>query len=302
MNTVPYGTLLYLPETAIRMPAVLDAAAVAAYQRDGIHFPLRVLGLAEAAAMVGRLEAIEAAHGGRLPARINQKPHLLFPWLNQLIRDARILDAVEDVLGPDILCWSAQFFTKNGHDPSYVSWHQDGTYWGLSSPDVVTAWVALTPSTVASGCMRVVPGTHHKQVAHTDTFAERNLLSRGQEIAVEVRQDQAIDVILEAGEMSLHHVLLVHGSEPNGADHRRIGFAIRYVSAKVYQASGVRESATLVRGVDRQRHFDHELPPESDMYPDAVARHAAIIERQLKVLYAGAAKPGKLGQGIVAAQ
>ena len=284
------------------MPAVLDAAAVAAYRRNGIHFPLRVLAAAEAAAMVARLEAIEADHGGRLPARINQKPHLLFPWLNELIRDARILDAVEDVLGPDILCWSAQFFTKNGHDPSYVSWHQDGTYWGLSSPDVVTAWVALTPSTVESGCMRVVPGTHHSQMAHNDTFAERNLLSRGQEIAVEVRQDQAIDVSLAAGEMSLHHVLLVHGSEPNAAHHRRIGFAIRYVSADVYQTSGVRESATLVRGVDRKKHFDHELPPEFDMHPDAVARHAAIIERQLRVLYAGAAKPGKLGPSIVAAQ
>lgn len=284
------------------MPAVLAASAVAAYRRDGIHFPLRVFSPVEAAAMADRLEAIEAAHGGRLPARINQKPHLLFPWLNELIRDARILDAVGDILGPDILCWSAQFFAKNGHDPSYVSWHQDGTYWGLSSPDVVTAWVAFTPSTVESGCMRVVPGTHHAQIAHTDTFAERNLLSRGQEIAVEVRQDQAIDVILAPGEMSLHHVLLVHGSEPNRADHRRIGFAIRYVSANVYQTSGVRESATLVRGVDRHRYFDHESPPESDMHPDAVARHAAIIERQLKVLYAGAAKPGKLGQGIVAAQ
>ena len=136
------------------MPAVLDAAAVAAYRRDGIHFPLRVFSAAEAAVMLGRLEAIEAAHGGYLPARINQKPHLLFPWLNEMIREARILDAVEDVLGPDILCWSAQFFTKNANDPSYVSWHQDGTYWGLSSPDVVTAWVAFTPSTIESGCMR----------------------------------------------------------------------------------------------------------------------------------------------------
>jgi non-haem Fe2+, alpha-ketoglutarate-dependent halogenase len=283
------------------MPNVLSAAATAAYRRDGICFPLPVMGADEAAGMAQRLQAIEASFGGHLPAAINQKPHLLFPWLNQLVRDARIVDAVEDVLGPDILCWGSQFFIKNGHDPSYVSWHQDGTYWGLSSPDVVTAWVALTPSTVEAGCMRVVPGTHHQQMAHNDTFAESNLLSRGQEIAVDVQEDQALNVVLAPGQMSLHHVLLVHGSEPNRADHRRIGFAIRYVAASVYQASGVRESATLVRGVDRQGHFDHELPPESDMHPDAVARHAEIIERQLKVLYAGAAKPGKLGQGIVAA-
>ena len=140
---------------------LLDESAVAAYRRDGIVFPIRVVDEAEAARMLGRLEAIEAAHGGKLPARINQKPHLLFPWLNELVRHPRIVDAVEDVLGPDLLCWGSQFFAKNGGDPSYVSWHQDATYWGLSSPDVVTAWVAFTPSTVESGCMRVVPGTQH---------------------------------------------------------------------------------------------------------------------------------------------
>lgn len=283
------------------MTKLLDPSAVAAYRRDGIHFPVRVFEPAEAAQLLGRLEAIEAAHGGRLPARINQKPHLLYPWLNQVIRHPRILDAVEDVLGPDLFCWSAQFFAKNGGDPGYVSWHQDGTYWGLSAPDVMTAWVAFTPSTVESGCMRVVPGTQHSQIAHKDTFAETNLLSRGQEIAVDVRGEDAIDVILAPGEMSLHHVLLFHGSEPNRASHRRVGLAIRYIPASVYQTSGVRESATLVRGSDRFNHFDHELPPESDLHPDAVARHAAIVDRQLKVLYAGAARPGKLGQGIVAA-
>jgi ectoine hydroxylase-related dioxygenase (phytanoyl-CoA dioxygenase family) len=200
------------------------------------------------------------------------------------------------VLGPDLLCWGSQFFAKNGGDPSYVSWHQDATYWGLSSPDVVTAWVAFTPSTVESGCMRVVPGTQHAQVPHKDTFVEANLLSRGQEVEVDVDENDAVDVILAPGEMSLHHVLICHGSEPNRAKHRRVGFAIRYIAASVYQTSGVRESATLVRGKDANDHFDHELPPEADMHPDAVARHAAIIENQLKVLYAGAAQPGKLAE------
>jgi non-haem Fe2+, alpha-ketoglutarate-dependent halogenase len=279
---------------------LLAPTDVEAYHRDGILFPLRVFDSQEAGRLLGRLEAIEAANGGRLPARINQKPHLLFPWLNELIRHPRILDAVEDVLGPDLLCWSAQFFAKNGGDPSYVSWHQDATYWGLSSPDVVTAWVALTPSTVQSGCMRVVPGTQHRQVAHKDTFAETNLLSRGQEIEVQIGENEALDVVLAPGEMSLHHVLIHHGSEPNRADHRRVGFAIRYISAQVYQTSNVRESATLVRGVDAHQHFDHELPPESDMHPEAVARHAEIIDRQLKVLYAGAAQPGKLGATVAA--
>jgi len=281
---------------------LLDPAAIAAYHRDGIYFPLPVFDQEEAGRMLGRFEAIEAMHGGQLPARLNQKPHLLFPWLNELVRHPRILDAVEDVLGPDLLCWSSQFFAKNGGDPGYVSWHQDGTYWGLSSPEVLTAWLALTPSTVQSGCLRVVPGTQHRQVEHKDTFAEANLLSRGQEIAVEVRDSDAVDVLLAPGEMSLHHVLIYHGSAPNRADHRRVGLAIRYISARVQQTAGVRESATLVRGIDRYNHFEHELAPEADMHPDAVARHREIIDRQLRVLFSGAAKPGRLGAATGDAQ
>ena len=178
-------------------------------------------------------------------------------------------------------------------DPAYVSWHQDGTYWGLSSPDVVTAWVALTPSLPENGCMRVVPGTHKRQVPHEDTFAESNLLSRGQEIAVEVDNAKAVDVVLQPGQMSLHHVLIFHGSEQNRSDIRRVGFAIRYVPTHVSQTSGIRESALLVRGVDEFGHFDHEQSPEADMHPDAVARHKQVIDRQIQILYAGARQRGK---------
>jgi non-heme Fe2+,alpha-ketoglutarate-dependent halogenase len=277
---------------------VLTDEQVEAYRRDGIRFPIDVLSPDEAAALLARFERVEAAHGGQLPPRLNQKPHLLFPWLNELVRHPRILDAVEDVLGPDLLCWGAQFFAKNARDPSYVSWHQDGTYWGLSSPDVMTAWVALTPSVPENGCMEVVPGTHLAQVEHVDTFAESNLLSRGQEIRVDVRPEQKVQVVLRPGQMSLHHVLIFLGSEPNTADYRRIGFAIRYIPTHVRQVNGPRESATLVRGVDRHGWFDHEPPPESDLHPDAVARHAAIVDRQLKILYAGASKPGKLGSTV----
>ena len=280
------------------MGKVLTDDQVAAYRRDGIRFPVDVMTPAEADALRVRLEAAEAAHGGRLPPRINQKPHLLYPWMAELVRHPRILDAVEDVIGPDILCWSAQFFAKNAHDPSYVSWHQDGTYWGLSSPDVITAWVALTPSVPENGCMQVVRGTHLRQVEHVDTFAETNLLSRGQEIRVDVKPEEKVPVILRPGQMSLHHVLIFHGSEPNTADFRRIGFAIRYIPTHVRQINGPRESAMLVRGTDRHGYFDLEPAPEAEMHPEAVARHAAIVDRQLKILYAGAAKPGKLGDTV----
>ena len=214
------------------------------------------------------------------------------------MRDARIVDAVESLLGPNLWCWGAQFFAKPAGDAAYVSWHQDATYWGLSSPDVATAWVALTPSTRESGCMQVVPGTHRAQVPHEDRFDDANLLSRGQEVAVKVDPASVVDVVLQPGEMSLHHVLLFHGSEPNRSAEPRIGFAIRYVPTHVRQLSPLRDSALLVRGRDDFGHFEPERSPEADLHPDAVARHGASIDRQLRILYAGAQARGKLNPAL----
>ena len=98
-------------------------------------------------------------------------------------------DNVEDLLGPNILCWNTSFFIKEPHDPGFVSWHQDATYWGLSSSDVVTAWIAMSPANKVSGCMKFIPGTHKEQVKHADTFDQNNLLTRGQEIAVDVDEN-----------------------------------------------------------------------------------------------------------------
>ena len=271
---------------------------VAEYRERGIVFPVSALPASEAGALCARY----LRQADFIKGRNNQKPHLLFTWLNALVRDPRVLDQVERVLGPNLWCWSAQFFAKPAGDAAYVSWHQDATYWGLSSPDVMTAWVALTPSTRESGCMRVVPGTHHAQVRHDDKFDDNNLLSRGQEIAVEVDPDRVVDVLLQPGEMSLHHVLLFHGSEPNRSSHPRIGFAIRYIPTHVRQLSPIRDSATLVRGRDDFGHFDPEPAPESDLHPDAVARHGAVIDRQLRILYEGAQARGKLNPNRKAVQ
>lgn len=261
------------------------------YQQRGFLYPLPVLSESETGSLRGKLEELETREEGRLPAHLNRKPHLLLTWLNELIRDPRILDPVEDILGPNILCWGSGFFIKNAHDPARVTWHQDATYWGLSKPDVVTAWVAFSPSTHANGCMRVVPGTHTlQQLPHHDTFAPDNLLSRGQEIAVEVDESKAVDIELAPGQMSLHHVLLVHGSEPNHSAGRRIGFAIRYLPTYVEQtASGV-DSATLVRGSDSYGHFRHEPSPRSDFDPDALAFHAEMMAANEQILYRGAAQ------------
>jgi len=273
------------------MGKALTDQQVAEFGRTGVISPLPGIGAGAAAALRRQLEGLEQAEGGRLSKKTNHKPHLLLRSLADLIRDPRILDPVEDLLGPDLFCWATSFFIKNPQDQARVTWHQDSTYWGLSSPDVVTAWVAFSPSTVASGCMRVIPGTHlTDQLPHRETYAADNLLSRGQEVDVAVDERQAVDVVLEPGQMSIHHVRLIHGSEPNRGADRRIGFAIRYVPTHVRQLSGLRDYATLVRGRDAFGHFLHEPAPAADFDPAAVAFHAQAMEDQMKILYAGAKK------------
>jgi ectoine hydroxylase-related dioxygenase (phytanoyl-CoA dioxygenase family) len=265
----------------------LSPAAVERYRRDGFYFPVPVLTPDEAHEYRRRLEAVEAAHGGQLSGELRQKPHLLFTWLADLVRHPAILDAVEDVLGPNLLVWSTSFFIKGSRDSAFVSWHQDATYWGLSEPDVVTAWVAFTEATVDNGAMRMVPGSHGEQLAHRDTFAANNLLSRGQEIEVEVDEARGVDIVLRAGEMSLHHVRMVHGSPPNRSDDRRIGFAIRYIPTYVRQLADEVDGAMLVRGVDDFHYYAPERPPVADLSPEARAHHAESVARSAKILYRG---------------
>jgi len=273
--------------TGVRPLKSLTPAAVEQYRRDGYYHPVPVLTAEEVATLRGHLEAFERGQGQPLQGAYRHKPHLLFTWLWDLVCHPRILDAVEDVLGPDLMCWTASFFIKEARDPGFVSWHQDATYWGLSSPDVITAWVALSPATIESGAMQVMPGSHRRQLAHRDTFHPDNLLTRGQEIAVDVDASQAVFMPLAPGEMSLHHVLIAHASEPNQADERRIGFAIRYVPPYVKQIAGARDSAVLVRGTDAYGNFDHEVRPDADLSPQAIARHREVSERAVRTLYRG---------------
>src|SRR5690606_14444848 len=153
------------------MPKRLTKAAVEAYHRDGFYFPVPVLSAAEAADYRRRLEAHEAKTGAPLQGNWRHKTHLLFTWADELVHHPAILDAVEDVIGPNILCWTTNFFIKEARSPGFVSWHQDSTYWGLEPDDVVTAWVAFTRSDLESGCMKVIPGTQRSdQIEHVDTF------------------------------------------------------------------------------------------------------------------------------------
>jgi hypothetical protein len=270
------------------MPKILSAAQVAQYQTEGFTFPVRVMSSAEARRYRDHLERYERETGGPIRKEWRHKAHLLFTWANELVRHPRILDAVEDVMGPDLICWTTNFFIKEARDPGFVSWHQDSTYWGLDPCDVVTAWVALSDAPLESGAMKMLPGSQRwEQIAHRDTWDEHNLLTRGQEIAVDVDESAGVDVPLSAGEISLHHVRIVHGSSPNTTDDRRIGLAIRYIAPHVKQLK-LRDSAMLVRGEDRFGHFDWEPEPAADLDAAALAAHRAATGRQVSVLYDGA--------------
>jgi phytanoyl-CoA dioxygenase PhyH len=269
------------------MPKILTQEQIDRFWRDGCVFPIRVMPEADALALRARLEAFEQTTGAPLSGDLRHKSHLLFRDLGDLVRNTLIVDAIEDLYGPDLFCWTTNFFIKEAQNPAFVSWHQDSTYWGLNKPDVVTAWVAFTPSNAANGAMGFIPGTHTgDQIPHRDTFAKNNLLTRGQEVAVDVDASKAVTIELQPGEMSLHHVRLVHGSPANPSNDRRIGFAIRYIPTSVAQIAG-EDSATLVRGSDRFHHFEHEPRPTRDMDPEFMALHKKITERNAQILYRG---------------
>ncbi len=267
------------------MTGRLTSTQVSRCEEEGFVFPIDVLSPDEAETyhqLYRDALCLSAEHDQNF---INVKGHLVLKWISDLAREPRILDAVESVLGPNILCWTTNFFVKEPGDQTFVSWHQDATYWGLSGQQVCSAWLAFTPSKRESGCMRVIPRSHLNLVPHTDTFHEKNLLSRGQEISVDVDEDMAVDLELEPGQMSLHHVQIVHGSSPNNSPLPRVGFVIRYISTETKQTTGIRDSAMLVRGEDKFGNFDLEPEPTQDLDPDSLAYLHRLREQRHLILY-----------------
>lgn len=266
------------------------------YARRGYVFPLTVMTAAEAAAYRSELERVErdfADHPYRESGLV-YSPHLLLPFVDEITRRPAILDQVSQILGPDLLVWSVTLFVKEAASPDYVSWHQDLTYWGLDSLQEATAWLALSPATLESGAMRFIPGSHRREIVpHRDTFADSNLLTRGQEIAVAVDESEAVDVVLRPGQMSLHHGRLFHASRPNRSPDRRIGLAIRYISPDMRQVIGRKDFAVLVQGEDRFGHFELTAPPRGDFDPDDLARVQALRAVEEEYYYADAADAGR---------
>ena len=267
----------------------LNPQQIEQYRRDGYVFPLTVLEPHEIPSLRARLEALEAENGGRLSHRQRGKSHLLFKWLDDLIRDPRVLDPIEQLIGPDILCWNTIFWIKDVGSRSFVSWHQDSRYWGLSSEKVVSAWLALSEASIEAGCMRVMPGTHiGDALVHRDTYHDDNMLTRGQEIVEGIDEAAAVHMPLRAGEMSLHSYRLAHASGPNLSDDRRIGVSMHFMPPDTAQVVGDWDSAALVRGADPYGYFEHTPVPERDFDRTAVAFHDRAARAVADVLYAGA--------------
>ncbi len=277
--------------------AVTDGNIGDVYERDGFVFPIDVISANEAEAIRSDLESAEAALAddpGKL-ALLRSYPDRLLPSFDTLIRNENLLSAVSQVLGPDLMVWSAGLFIKEANSPKIVSWHQDLTYWGLDDAEETTCWVALSPATVASGCMKFVPGSHKKQlVPHIDTFDENNLLTRGQEVAVDVDEKDGVAVELQPGQASMHHGHLIHASGPNTTDDRRIGSAIRFIKPSMKQTSGDRSLVAHVRGEDRYGNFLIADSPRGRLSEDDFEQCRRDSEIKRRILYEGAdASQGK---------
>lgn len=261
------------------MPKVLSAQQVEQFRRDGYVSPVRLLDAADALEYRRSFEAVEASMGGALKGTPRTKSYLRFPWSYELATRPHLLDAVEDLIGPDIMLYHSMAWVKEGGDGAYVSWHQDNTYFGHDPCEVLTAWVALTPAMAENGCMRVLPGTHRLgqlPLAAPDR-GDRNLLSSGATADFDTRSVTPVDMPLQPGEMSLHHAFLIHGSLPNTGTERRIGMTFIYHPPGLRQLGRCRTSALLVRGRDRFGHFDHESPPFAADDPDTIARHERAV-------------------------
>ena len=273
------------------MPKQLTPDAIAQFIRDGYYFPVKILDDQQVATCRKNLEAYERTQGQPIGGAQRNKAHLLFKWIDDLMRHPAILNAVEDLIGPDLLCWNTFFWNKEAGSDTFVSWHQDLRYWGLNTNDLVTVWLALSPATLESGCMRVLPGSHRGELLpHKDEYRPDNMLTRGQEIEVEVDESKTVAMPLAPGEVSLHNVRLAHASGPNRSSDRRIGLSLHYMPTNTKQIVSEWDSAALVRGEDRYGHFAHTPRPAQDFDPAVVPFHQKATDAVRQVLFTDAEK------------
>ena len=237
------------------MTKCLTLQQVGAYARDGFVFPVPVLSDSEVSVLRQELQSWEALRGAPIDFPEKSKSYLLFNWADQLVHHPRVLDAVEDLIGPDILVYHSTLFLKEAQTAAFVRWHQDSTYFYLQPHLHVTAWIALSDASQSSGCMRAVPGSHlWGAFAHDDKPEPANMIRRGQGISGRFDDQAGTLLPLAAGVMSLHNTDLVHASGANASNDRRIGYAISYIPAHVRPTGAVKPWALCVRGRDHG-HF-----------------------------------------------
>ena len=271
------------------MPKVLTKEQIEQYHDEGFISPVRVISEAQALSIKSQLEQVEAEFPDEINAESRNNLHLSFTFLDALAHNTIIVDAMEDLIGPDIALWASVMFIKEPSSKQYVSWHQDATYMGLDSIDFPTPWIALSPSNVETGCMTMIAGSHHSEIQnHEDTFAENNILTRGQVIP-NIDKSKAVDLILEPGEMSIHHGAIIHGSQPNKSNQRRIGFSLQsYVPPSIKQVVG-KNIWTHIRGQKRKDINGIELSrPNYNMDPITVEQRRFAEENLSEILYKGA--------------
>lgn len=244
------------------MSRVLSDAAIEQYRQKGYFAPVPCLSASEVTQYRRSLEAMEFDHGGALQGIYQFKPHIHQRWAYDVATHPTVLDAVSDIIGPNVLIIQYTIWVKEPGSESFVSWHQDGTYFGLSPFEHITAWVALSPSNRTTGCVEVIPGSHLKgpRASYRVENAD-NMLKTGQHIDVDPAAEGVDYLALEPGQFSLHHTMLLHNSQPNRGIDRRIGLGISYIPTHVVCSSPTQVTAMLVRGVDTHGNFELEAPP-----------------------------------------
>ena len=267
------------------MPNSLTKEAIEQFRKDGFTPAARVMSQKDASDYRNRLQAIETVLG-ELKGSYRLKCHLLYKWIADLIRSPAIVERVQDLLGPNLMCWGTDLWLKEANSDKFVSWHQDSEYWGIDGDQLLTAWIALSPATVESGCMRMIPGSHLQDgLPHEDTYHCDNMLTRGQTISDGIDESKAVNIEVGTGEAVFFTYRIAHASHPNRGNDRRLGIAIRYISPVAKQTKSDWDSATMISGEDLYGNFVHEPEPEYDFDPFAVEFHKKSNENYRNILY-----------------